>query len=71
MITSADHAGAFGSPYVDSERTKVTEETKKAIQIIYLQPNTPITEADQLTKSLMDMFLEIHGGVGTYSIVEG
>ncbi|CAK6470960.1 B3/4 domain-containing protein [Peribacillus castrilensis] len=71
MITSADHAGAFGSPYVDSERTKVTEETKKAIQIIYLQPNTPITEADQLTKSLMDMFLEIHGGEGTYSIVEG
>ncbi|MFD6440622.1 B3/4 domain-containing protein [Peribacillus sp. NPDC060186] len=71
MITSVDRDGAFGSPYVDSERTKVTEETKKAIQIIYLQPKTPIKEAHQLTESLMEMFLEIHGGEGTYSILEG
>ncbi|KWW16581.1 hypothetical protein AS888_24460 [Peribacillus simplex] len=71
MIASADHEGPFGSPYVDSERTKVTEETKRALQIIYLQPKTPIEEARQLTKSLMDMFLEIHGGEGTYSIIEG
>ncbi|KQU19437.1 hypothetical protein ASG65_23850 [Bacillus sp. Leaf13] len=70
MITSADRDGAFGSPYVDSERTKVTEETKKAIQIIYLQPKTPIKEAHQLTESLMKMFLEVHGGEGTYSILE-
>ncbi|MFF2288615.1 B3/B4 domain-containing protein [Peribacillus butanolivorans] len=70
MITSADRDGAFGSPYVDSERTKVTEETKKAIQIIYLQPKTQIKEAHQLTESLMKMFLEIHGGEGTYSILE-
>ncbi|MFU2016956.1 B3/4 domain-containing protein [Peribacillus butanolivorans] len=70
MITSADRDRAFGSPYVDSERTKVTEETKKAIQIIYLQPKTPIKEAHQLTESLMKMFLEIHGGEGTYSILE-
>ncbi|MFB7641110.1 B3/B4 domain-containing protein [Peribacillus butanolivorans] len=70
MITSADRDGAFGSPYVDSERTKVTEETKKAIQIIYLQPKTPIKEAHQLTESLMKMFLEIHGGEGTFSILE-
>ncbi|AOH53609.1 hypothetical protein ABE28_004545 [Peribacillus muralis] len=71
MIVSADHDGPFGSPYVDSERTKVTEETKSAIQIIYLQTKTPVKEAQQLTKSLMDMFLEIHGGEGTYSILEG
>ncbi|MGE7766367.1 B3/B4 domain-containing protein [Peribacillus sp. NPDC096540] len=70
MITSADSDGAFGSPYVDSERTKVTEETKRAIQIIYLQTKTPIKEAQQLTESLMKMFLEIHGGEGTYSILE-
>ena len=29
MITSVDQTGPFGSPFVDSERTKVTEETKK------------------------------------------
>jgi DNA/RNA-binding domain of Phe-tRNA-synthetase-like protein len=71
LITSADQEGPFGSPYVDSERTKVTEDTKRALQIIYLQPKTPIKEAQQLTKSLMEMFLEIHGGEGTYSILEG
>ncbi|MFJ7755505.1 B3/B4 domain-containing protein [Peribacillus muralis] len=71
MIVSADHDGPFGSPYVDSERTKVTEETKSAIQIIYLQTKTPVKEAQLLTKSLMVMFLEIHGGEGTYSILEG
>ncbi|MFJ7677035.1 B3/B4 domain-containing protein [Peribacillus sp. NPDC097264] len=71
MIVSADDDGAFGSPYVDSERTKVTEDTKHAIQIIYLQAKTPIKEAEQLTKSLMDMFLEIHGGDGSFSVLEG
>ncbi|MFJ7638821.1 B3/4 domain-containing protein [Peribacillus sp. NPDC097225] len=71
MIVSADGDGAFGSPYVDSERTKVTEDTKHAIQIIYLQAKTPIKEAEQLTKSLMDMFLEIHGGEGSFSVLEG
>ncbi|MGM9954528.1 MAG: B3/4 domain-containing protein [Peribacillus sp.] len=71
MIVSADDDGAFGSPYVDSERTKVTEDTKHAIQIIYLQAKTPIKEAEQLTKSLMDMFLEIHGGEGSFSVLEG
>ncbi|WP_407407233.1 B3/4 domain-containing protein [Peribacillus sp.] len=71
MIVSADDDGAFGSPYVDSERTKVTEDTKHAIQIIYLQAKTPIKEAKQLTKSLMDMFLEIHGGEGSFSVLEG
>lgn len=71
MITSFDSKGPFGSPYVDSERTKVTEETKSILQIIYLQAKTPSKEAEQLTKSLMDMFLEIHGGEGSYSILEG
>jgi len=69
MITSADDIGPFGSPYVDSSRTKVTEETTEALQIIYLKSSISIEEGDQLTKSLMNMFLQVHGGEGSYEIL--
>ncbi|MFJ7975854.1 B3/B4 domain-containing protein [Peribacillus sp. JNUCC 23] len=70
MITSADKNGPFGSPFVDSERTKVTETTTSALQIIYLKPSTSLDEADKLTQSLMKMFLQVHGGEGVYTIVK-
>ncbi|WP_110928885.1 B3/B4 domain-containing protein [Bacillus massiliglaciei] len=69
MIISADTTGPFGSPFVDSERTKVTEETKDAIQIIYLQPSSSAEEAGKMTKSLMEMFIQVHGGEGSYTIL--
>ena len=69
MITSVDQAGPFGSPFVDSERTKVTEDTKQALQIIYFSPSTTTEESNKQTKALMDMFLQIHGGEGHYSIL--
>ncbi|MFJ5622636.1 B3/4 domain-containing protein [Peribacillus loiseleuriae] len=69
MITSEDRNGPFGSPFVDSERTKVTETTTSALQIIYLKPSTSLDEADKLTQSLMKMFLQVHGGEGVYTII--
>ncbi|WP_409304425.1 B3/4 domain-containing protein [Peribacillus sp. SCS-155] len=69
MIISSDGLGPFGSPFVDSERTKVTFTTKEAFQIIYLRPSISRSEADKLTKSLMDMFVSIHGGEGQYRII--
>ena len=69
MITSVDQTGPFGSPFVDSERTKVTEDTKQALQIIYFSPSLQVEEANKQTKALMDMFLQIHGGEGHYSIL--
>jgi DNA/RNA-binding domain of Phe-tRNA-synthetase-like protein len=69
MIASFDQTGPFGSPFVDSERTKVTENTKHALQVIYFSSSTPIEEANKQTKSLMDMFLQIHGGEGHYTIL--
>lgn len=69
MITSVDQAGPFGSPYVDSERTKVMEDTKQALQIIYFSPSITKEEANNQTKALMDMFLQIHGGEGHYYIL--
>jgi DNA/RNA-binding domain of Phe-tRNA-synthetase-like protein len=71
MITSVDNIGAFGSPFVDSERTKVTEQTKHAFQIIYLMPSISKDEGHRLTKSLLDMFTSIHGGTGDYQVIGG
>ncbi|MCM3567979.1 B3/4 domain-containing protein [Neobacillus mesonae] len=62
LIISADHKGPFGSPFVDSERTAVTKNTKNALQLIYLRPSTSLEEAKKLTESLMTMFTQISGG---------
>jgi DNA/RNA-binding domain of Phe-tRNA-synthetase-like protein len=69
LILTADQNGPFGSPFVDSERTAVTLHTKNALQIIYLRPSTDMENADKLTESLMNMFVQIHGGKATYRIL--
>jgi DNA/RNA-binding domain of Phe-tRNA-synthetase-like protein len=69
-LLSADNIGPFGSPYVDSERTAVTYDTKNAIQIVYLKPSTDENEAKQLIESLQKMFIHIHGGNGTSAIIQ-
>jgi DNA/RNA-binding domain of Phe-tRNA-synthetase-like protein len=70
LIVSADEKGAFGSPYVDSDRTPVKLETKSALQIVYLRPSLDIDESRKLTESLMNMFVQIHGGEGSYKILD-
>jgi len=69
LIVAVDQEGPFGSPFVDSERTPVTNNTKNALQIIYLRPSTDMENAVKLTKSLMDMFTQIHGGEATFRIL--
>ncbi len=69
LIVSADDLGPFGSPFVDSERTAVTEETSNALQIIYLKPSSSQESKQKMTESLMKMFTQIHGGSGSYKIV--
>jgi len=69
LILSSDLGGPFGSPFVDSERTLVTYDTKDAIQIIYLRPSTDLENAEKLTKSLMEMFTQIHGGETSFRIL--
>lgn len=61
-ILSSDETGAFGSPYVDSERTAVTVETKRALQIAYLKPSLPNESGEKLINSLGAMFTQVHGG---------
>ena len=69
LIVACDAAGPFGSPFVDSATAPVGEETKNAVQIIFLKPSLSVEESEKLTKSLMDMFVSIHGGEGTFSVV--
>lgn len=68
-IVSLDNEGAFGSPYVDSVRTKVTETTKNALQIVYLKPSTDLDNAERLLSSLQQMFNQIHGGEGNALVI--
>lgn len=69
LILSADDEGAFGSPFVDSVRTPVTAETTSALQIVYLRPSLSFEESHKLTESLMNMFLQVHGGEGKFEIL--
>lgn len=69
LIISTDINGPFGSPFVDSEKTPVTEDTRNALQIIYLTPSTNEENALKLTRSLMEMFIQIHGGEGTFKVM--
>jgi len=69
-ILSSDELGPFGSPYVDSERSAVTLQAKNAIQLVYLQPSMKTEQAKKLVHSLKDMFIQIHGGTATDSIID-
>lgn len=61
---SSDQVGAFGSLFVDSERTAVTKETSSILQIVYIRPSFSLENAEEMLKSLQNMFLHIHGGFG-------
>ncbi|CEG25955.1 B3/B4 domain-containing protein [Bacillus sp. B-jedd] len=69
LIISADGQGPFGSPFVDSDRAPVTAETQNALQIIYHRPSTSCEDAEKMTKSLMDMFTQVHGGEATSTVI--
>jgi DNA/RNA-binding domain of Phe-tRNA-synthetase-like protein len=69
LIISSDDNGPFGSPFVDSERSPVTESTKNALQIIYIRSSINLESAKSLTESLMNMFVQIHGGEASYRVL--
>lgn len=68
-IVSADSAGAFGSPIVDSKRTCVTKSTQNALQIIYLRPSMSDAEARKLAAKTAEMFTQVHGGENKWQII--
>jgi DNA/RNA-binding domain of Phe-tRNA-synthetase-like protein len=68
-LVSADRKGAFGSPIVDSLRTKVTTETTAALHLFYLRPSMETEEAMQLVKAAGNMFTQIHGGNFIHNVI--
>ncbi|MGN7479091.1 B3/B4 domain-containing protein [Solibacillus silvestris] len=62
IVHSKDASSPFGSPFVDSKRTAVTEETSNALQIFYLRPSMDSKEALELLSSAGKMFTQISGG---------
>lgn len=62
ILYSKDENGAFGSPFVDSKRTAVTEETTSALQIFYLRPSQSVEDSEQLLAAAGKMFTQINGG---------
>lgn len=59
---SIDAEGPFGSPYVDSVRSAVTEQTTDVLQIFYLRPSMTVDEAKRLLDAAGKMFTQINGG---------
>lgn len=62
ILTLQDNLGPFGSPFVDSVRTAVSENTTNALQIVFLRPSTSKADGQQLIHSMATMFTQIHGG---------
>jgi len=69
ILVSKDAEGAFGSPYVDSKRTAVTQQTKNALHIFYLRPSMDRDTALQLLTAASNMFTAINGGDAEFYVV--
>lgn len=62
MLYASDQHGAFGSPFVDSTRTAVTEQTTEALQIFYLRPSLADEACLKLLSAAGKMFTQVNGG---------
>lgn len=62
LLTLFDATSAFGSPYVDSKRTAVSEATTTALQVFFLQPSLSASDAQKLLTACGTMFTQISGG---------
>lgn len=62
ILTIQDTIGPFGSPFVDSLRTAVSEQTVDALQVFFLKPSMSIEAAEQLVTAAGKMFTQVNGG---------
>ncbi|WP_371811547.1 B3/4 domain-containing protein [Sporosarcina sp. Te-1] len=69
ILTLRDEYSPFGSPFVDSIRTAVTEETTSALQVLFLRPSLDVEEASKLTDASANMFTSISGGDSTTHVL--
>lgn len=69
ILFSKDAHGAFGSPFVDSVRTSVTEETTEALHIFYLRPSLEEKDCQELLTACGKMFTQVAGGEFTTAVL--
>mgnify|MGYP005756077945 CR=1 FL=1 len=70
MLHSSDAEGPFGSPFVDSRRTAISEETTSALHIVYFKPSMESAECHEMLAAISDMFLQVHGGTSEYLVLD-
>lgn len=64
-----DGYSPFGSPYVDSIRSAITEDTHDILHVLYLKPSMSVEDAQQLADSCGTMFKSVNGGEASASIL--
>ena len=69
ILYTKDADGAFGSPFVDSARTAVTEQTTEALHIFYLRPSLSTEACKKLLHAAATMFTQINGGDFTVGLL--
>ena len=64
-----DGYSPFGSPYVDSVRSAITEETRDILHILFLKPSMSVEDAQQLADACGSMFISMNGGDASATIL--
>ncbi|NLP49550.1 phenylalanine--tRNA ligase beta subunit-related protein [Bacillus sp. RO1] len=70
MLHTSDEAGPFGSPFVDSRRTAVSEESTSALHVVYFKPSMESGECEEMLAAISEMFLQVHGGTSEYWVLD-
>ncbi|MCM3758794.1 phenylalanine--tRNA ligase beta subunit-related protein [Sporosarcina aquimarina] len=70
ILILKDGYSPFGSPYVDSVRSAITEETTEILHVLFLRPDMDVEEAQRLATACGTMFTSINGGEATASILD-
>ncbi|KPB03007.1 B3/B4 domain-containing protein [Bacillus sp. CHD6a] len=70
MLHTRDEVGPFGSPFVDSRRTAVSEESTSALHVVYFKPSMKSDECEEMLAAISEMFLQVHGGTSEYWVLD-
>lgn len=69
MLHTSDGGGPFGSPFVDSRRTAVSEGINSALHVVYFKPSMEVSECEEMLAAISEMFLQVHGGTSEFWVL--
>ncbi|KRG11609.1 tRNA synthetase subunit beta [Virgibacillus soli] len=69
LLVVKDQIGPFGSPFVDSIRTAVTEKTTSALQIVYFTPSITNDAAEEMLKLIASSYYQVLGGTSKSKLI--